>query len=51
VHLGQLLRQQIASTPGVTGTRTTIVLETVKEDPRVAIPVEKTLGRARRSAS
>jgi Lrp/AsnC family leucine-responsive transcriptional regulator len=50
-HLGQLLRQQIASTPGVTWTRTTIVLETVKEDPRVAIPVEKTLGNARRSAS
>jgi Lrp/AsnC family leucine-responsive transcriptional regulator len=50
-HLGQLLRQQIASTPGVISTRTTIVLETVKEDPRVTIPVEKTLGRARRSAS
>ena len=50
-HLGQLLRQQIASTPGVTGTRTTIVLETVKEDPRIAIPVEKTLGNAQRSVS
>jgi Lrp/AsnC family leucine-responsive transcriptional regulator len=39
-HLGQLLRQQIASTPSVTSTRTTIVLETVKEDPRVTIPTE-----------
>ena len=37
-HLGQLLRQQIAATPSVTSTRTTIVLETVKEDPRIAIP-------------
>ncbi len=39
-HLGQLLRQQIAATPNVTSTRTTIVLETVKEDPRIAIPKE-----------
>ena len=37
-HLGQLLRQQIAAQPGVTSTRTTIVLETVKEDPRIPIP-------------
>ena len=42
-HLGQLLRQQIASTPSVISTRTTIVLETVKEDPRIAIPKEKML--------
>jgi Lrp/AsnC family leucine-responsive transcriptional regulator len=42
-HLGQILRQQIASTAHVTSTRTTIVLETVKEDPRIAIPKEKTL--------
>ena len=40
-HLGQLLRQQIASTPSVISTRTTIVLETVKEDPRVSIPRDK----------
>ncbi|MGH9386399.1 MAG: Lrp/AsnC family transcriptional regulator [Vicinamibacterales bacterium] len=40
-HLGQWLRQQIGSVPGVTSTRTTIVLETVKEDPRIAIPKEK----------
>jgi Lrp/AsnC family leucine-responsive transcriptional regulator len=50
-HLGRLLRQHIAATPGVTSTRTTIVLETVKEDPRIAIPIEKTLGEAARSAS
>lgn len=37
-HLGQILRQQIAATPNVTSTRTTIVLETVKEDPRIALP-------------
>jgi Lrp/AsnC family leucine-responsive transcriptional regulator len=37
-HLGQLLRQQISATEGVISTRTTIVLETVKEDPRIAIP-------------
>jgi Lrp/AsnC family transcriptional regulator, leucine-responsive regulatory protein len=36
-HLGQLLRQQIASTPGVVSTRTTIVLETVKETSRIPI--------------
>src|SRR5687767_5898057 len=42
-HLGQLLRQQIASTASVISTRTTIVLETVKEDPRIAIPKDKML--------
>jgi Lrp/AsnC family leucine-responsive transcriptional regulator len=46
-HLGQLLRQQIAGTPSVTSTRTTIVLETVKEDPRVAIPKDRTLETSR----
>ena len=44
-HLGQMLRQQIGSIAGVKSTRTTIVLETVKEDPRIPIPA----GRARRS--
>lgn len=43
-HLGQILRQQIASAQSVTSTKTTIVLETVKEDPRIAIPQEKTLA-------
>jgi Lrp/AsnC family transcriptional regulator, leucine-responsive regulatory protein len=42
-HLGQILRQQIASAPSVISTRTTIVLETVKEDPRIAIPKQLTL--------
>jgi Lrp/AsnC family leucine-responsive transcriptional regulator len=36
-HLGQMLRTQIAAVPGVTSTRTTIVLETVKETSRVPI--------------
>jgi len=36
-HLGQMLRQQIAAVPGVTSTRTTIVLETVKETSRIPI--------------
>ena len=40
-HLGQILRQQIAATPSVISTRTTIVLETVKEDPRISFPKEK----------
>jgi Lrp/AsnC family leucine-responsive transcriptional regulator len=47
-HLGQILRQQIAATTAVISTRTTIVLETVKEDPRVTIPKEKTLGELTR---
>jgi len=48
-HLGQILRQQIASAPSVTSTRTTIVLETVKEDPRISIPRELTLQKTARS--
>jgi Lrp/AsnC family transcriptional regulator, leucine-responsive regulatory protein len=36
-HLGQLLRTRLA-VPGVRSTRTTIVLETVKETPRLQIP-------------
>jgi Lrp/AsnC family leucine-responsive transcriptional regulator len=36
-HLGHMLRKQIASVSGVTSTRTTIVLETVKETSRVPI--------------
>lgn len=42
-HLGQILRQQIAGTPSVMSTRTTIVLETVKEDPRISIPKDLVL--------
>ena len=36
-HLGQMLRCQIAAVSGVTSTRTTIVLETVKETARIPI--------------
>jgi Lrp/AsnC family transcriptional regulator, leucine-responsive regulatory protein len=43
-HLGQILRQQIASTISVVSTRTTVVLETVKEDPRISIPGTLTLA-------
>ena len=46
-HLGQILRQQIGATSNVISTRTTIVLETVKEDPRIAIPKELTLQGSR----
>jgi Lrp/AsnC family leucine-responsive transcriptional regulator len=37
-HLGVLLRTRISRIPGVRSTRTTIVLETVKETPRLAVP-------------
>ena len=37
-HLGQLLRTRFGRIPGVRSTRTTIVLETVKETPRLPIP-------------
>lgn len=46
-HLGQLLRQQIAATSNVISTRTTIVLETVKEDPRITIPKDRVPSLAR----
>src|SRR5690606_14725178 len=34
-HLGQLLRTRLARLPGVRSTRTTIVLETIKETSRL----------------
>jgi Lrp/AsnC family leucine-responsive transcriptional regulator len=37
-HLGALLRTQIGKIPGVRSTRTTIVLETMKETSRLTIP-------------
>ena len=37
-HLGQLLRTRFCRVPGVRSTRTTIVLETVKETPRLPSP-------------
>src|SRR5215203_6323675 len=48
-HLGTLLRTRIGRIPGVRSTRTTIVLETVKEDPRISIPKELTLPETARS--
>jgi Lrp/AsnC family leucine-responsive transcriptional regulator len=36
-HLGQLLRTRISRLAGVRSTRTTIVLETVKETPRLPV--------------
>jgi Lrp/AsnC family transcriptional regulator, leucine-responsive regulatory protein len=36
-HLGEMLRKEIAVVPGVTSTRTTIVLGTVKETARIRI--------------
>ena len=38
-HIGQLLRRRFARIPGVKSTRTTIVLETVKETPRLPVKV------------
>jgi Lrp/AsnC family leucine-responsive transcriptional regulator len=37
-HLGALLRKRFGRIPGVRSTQTTIVLETVKETPRLHIP-------------
>lgn len=36
-HVGQLLRHRFGRIPGVASTRTTIVLETVKETPRLPL--------------
>ena len=38
-HLGQLLRTRFGGIPGVRSTRTTIVLETVKETSRLPVPL------------
>lgn len=40
-HLGQLLRSKIAMVKGVRSTRTTIVLESVKESARIPFGVEE----------
>lgn len=42
-HVGELLRTRIGGITGVTSTRTTIVLETVKETPRLPVtePIDK----------
>jgi len=41
-HIGQLLRHRFGRIPGVRSTRTTIVLETVKETPRLPFRVPAT---------
>src|SRR5215510_12298309 len=41
-HVGQLLRRKLGRIPGVRSTRTTIVLETVKETPRLPVTVAET---------
>lgn len=38
-HIGHLLRHRFGRIPGVQSTRTTIVLETVKETPRLPVTV------------
>ena len=40
-HLGTLLRTRFGRLPGVRSTRTTIVLETVKETTRIPLPVRE----------
>jgi Lrp/AsnC family transcriptional regulator, leucine-responsive regulatory protein len=39
-HVGMLLRNQVSAVPGVRSTRTTIVLGSVKESPRLPIVVD-----------
>ena len=45
-HLGLLLRTRFGRIPGVRSTRTTIVLETVKETSRLPVPVPAREGVA-----
>ena len=44
-HVGQLLRHRFGRIPGVVSTRTTIVLETVKETPRLPLRVAADTAR------
>jgi Lrp/AsnC family leucine-responsive transcriptional regulator len=44
-HIGHLLRHRFGRIPGVRSTRTTIVLETVKETPRLAMTVPQEQAR------
>ena len=37
-HLSQILRERLGPIEGISSTRTTIVLETVKETPRISLP-------------
>ena len=50
-HIGQLLQNQVSAVPGVRSTRTTIVLGSVKECPRLALPpVEEESERGERAS-
>jgi Lrp/AsnC family leucine-responsive transcriptional regulator len=40
-HVGHLLRNQVSAIPGVRSTRTTIVLGSMKESPRLPIPGDR----------
>ena len=40
-HIGALLRNQVSAIPGVSSTRTTIVLGSMKESPRLPISLEE----------
>ena len=44
-HIGDLLRNQVGTVPGVRSTRTTIVLGSVKESPRIPVGLEAELDR------
>jgi Lrp/AsnC family transcriptional regulator, leucine-responsive regulatory protein len=44
-HLSQILRERLGPIGGVASTRTTIVLETVKEDPRLVLDAAVTTVR------
>jgi Lrp/AsnC family leucine-responsive transcriptional regulator len=39
-HVGELLRQQVGTVPGVRSTRTTIVLGSIKETPRLPMATD-----------
>lgn len=41
-HLGKLLRESFGAVPAVRSTRTTIVLETIKEEARLPLPKPET---------
>jgi Lrp/AsnC family leucine-responsive transcriptional regulator len=41
-HVGELLRHQVGTVPGVRSTRTTIVLGSMKESPRLPVRIEST---------
>jgi Lrp/AsnC family leucine-responsive transcriptional regulator len=43
-HLSQILRDRLGAVDGVRSTRTTIVLETVKESPRLATAAPQRSG-------